>query len=72
MKKPQPAQVRERIKTEPGVEDGWICVCGNTPADHGFYPCDPNGNEMEPLLDSDWTNLYVCSKCGRIINQSTL
>jgi len=64
--------VKERIKTEPGVEDGWICLCGNTPADDGFYPCDENGNEMEPLVESIWKNLYVCDSCGRIINQYTL
>lgn len=62
----------ERIKLEPGFEDGWICLCGNTPADDGFYPCDEKGNEMEPVVGSEWENLYVCFTCGRIINQDTL
>lgn len=61
-----------RITHEPGIEDAWVCVCGNTPADDGFYPCDADGNEVEPNLDSIWENLYVCGQCGRIINQSTL
>jgi len=60
----------ERIKLEPGVEDGWVCLCGNTPADDGFYPCDEKGNEVEPV--EGWNNLYVCFKCGRIINQDNL
>lgn len=60
----------ERIKLEPGVEDGWICLCGNTPADDGFYPCDEQGNEVEPM--KGWKNLYVCFGCGRIINQDNL
>lgn len=60
----------EQIKTEPEVEDGWICLCGNTPADDGFYPCDENGNEMEPV--TGWNDIYVCLKCGRIIDQHTL
>lgn len=62
----------ERIKHEPGIEDGWICICGNTPADDGFYPCDQDGNEIEPTVGSAWAGLYVCFKCGRIIDQETL
>ncbi|KND50518.1 MAG: hypothetical protein AB202_02610 [Parcubacteria bacterium C7867-007] len=37
----------------------------------GFYPCDKNGDEMEPLIGSDWDGLYVCADCGRIIKQDT-
>lgn len=64
--------INERIKHEPGVEDGWICICGNTAADDGFFPCDQYGNELEPTVGSAWSGLYVCFKCGRIINQDTL
>ena len=28
------------------------------------------GNEVEPV--AGWDNLYVCARCGRIINQDTL
>ncbi len=52
--------------------DGWVCVCGNTPSDAGFYPCDESGNEVEPT-EKEWhTNCYVCAHCGRIINAKSL
>ena len=50
----------------------WQCVCGNIPIEHGFYPCDSNGNEVEPT-QQDWTtDCYVCDRCGRIINMYSL
>lgn len=61
-----------RITHEEGNEEAWVCVCGNTPCGDGFYPCDRDGNEMEPVIGSDWENLYVCAGCGRIINMETL
>ena len=52
--------------------DCWICVCGNEPGSDGFYPCNSEGEEVEPT-PQDWpTNCYVCAYCGRIINQNTL
>ena len=63
---------KERITHEPSSTDAWICVCRNTPADDGFYPCDENGNKVEPTPETWRTNLYVCDKCGRIINHDTL
>ena|ERR1700761_5103140 len=63
---------KEHITREAGDEDAWICICGNTPVDDGFYPCDENGNELEPTIGSGWTDLYVCANCGRIIKQDTL
>ena len=63
---------RERISHEAGNDEGWICLCGNTPASDGFYPCDEHGNEMDPTKGSGWVNLYVCTRCGRIISQDTL
>ena len=65
-------QPRENITHEAENDEAWICVCKNTPVDDGFYPCDRNGNELEPTIGSGWDNLYVCPKCGRIINQETL
>jgi hypothetical protein len=62
----------ERIRHEKGNEEAWICTCGNRPIDAGFYTCDQEGNEMEPVIGSDWENLYVCAQCGRIINMDTL
>jgi hypothetical protein len=66
------AESPTRIAHEKGDEEAWICVCGNTPGDHGFYPCDSDGNEMEPVIGSDWENLYVCAQCGRSIDMDTL
>ena len=42
------------------------CTCGNTTATDGFYPCDENGNEIEPTIDNNWNGKYVCSRCGKI------
>lgn len=57
----------EEIEKEK-VRDNYTCTCGNTTDDLGFYPCDENGEEIEPDEDSDWANLYVCAKCKNIIN----
>jgi len=62
----------EHISHEAGDDDAWVCICGNTPPGDGFYPCDENGDEMTPSVGSNWNNLYVCARCGRIINQETL
>jgi len=65
-------QKLETIMLEGGDRDAWVCICGNTPASAGFYPCDLNGNPVEPT-EKDWTmHLYVCDDCGRIIDQDTL
>jgi hypothetical protein len=61
---------QERITHETGNEDAWICICGNTPGTDGFYPCDREGTEIEPA--AGWNDLYVCARCGRIINQTSL
>jgi hypothetical protein len=63
---------REIITHEPNNEEAWICVCGNKPADDGFFPCDQEGNEIEPTISSGWENLYACGNCGRIIDQYSL
>lgn len=59
-----------KIRHETDNFEAWICICGNTPVDGGFFTCDAQGNEMEP--EKGWGNLYICGDCGRIINQSTL
>jgi len=53
-------------------KDIWICPCGNQPDQDGFLPCNPDGNEVEPLPEQWREPLYVCAKCGRIIHQDTL
>jgi len=59
------------IKAE-GHEENWVCLCGNTPRDHGFYPCNHDGIEVEPTTNEWSERLYVCDNCGRIIEQDTL
>lgn len=51
----------------------WLCVCGNYPSADGFYPCnETTGVEVEPDVGGYWDGVsYVCSRCGRIINQYT-
>jgi hypothetical protein len=60
------------ITHEAGNDEAWICICLNYPEGGGFYPCDARGDEIDAAIGSDWTNLYVCADCGRIINQDTL
>jgi len=62
---------KEFISHESGNDEAWICLCGNQPNSDGFYPCDTNGHEVEPAGPA-WTNLYVCARCGRIIQHDTL
>ena len=65
-------EVTEKITCEAGNDEAWICLCDNTPTSDGFFPCDAEGNEMEPIKGSNWDELYVCGRCGRIIHQQTL
>lgn len=51
--------------------DDWVCVCGNMPHSDGFYPCLPDGTEVEPLQDGPWDGLYVCARCTRIVDGDT-
>ena len=62
----------ERITAEQGDSDAWTCICGNQPSDDGFVPCNERGDQMEPLVSSNWAGLYVCTRCGRIIDAQTL
>ncbi len=63
---------KQFIIHDPQDRDAWICVCGNRPIDQGFYPCDANGNELDPVKGSGWSGLHVCDGCGRVIDQKTL
>jgi hypothetical protein len=50
----------------------WACLCGNTPIQEGFYPCNALGEEVEPTPEEWTTGWYVCDSCGRIIDRTTL
>lgn len=63
---------KEHITHEVGDVDAWVCICGNMPCDDGFYACDKQGNEVEPVEGIWLEPIYVCHGCGRIINQDTL
>lgn len=62
-------QVREVIEVD--ADSDWICLCGNMAHLEGFYPCDAQGNAMEPTVESDWPGLYYCDRCHRIIHGNT-
>jgi hypothetical protein len=60
----------KHITHEEENNEAWICLCGNRPDSDSFFPCDKDGNEMEPA--EGWAGLYVCARCGRIIDQDSL
>jgi hypothetical protein len=62
---------KETIAHEAGNKDAWTCKCGNQSHLEGFYACDKVGNEMSPEVGLNWGGLYVCARCGRIIDQQT-
>jgi len=51
-------------------QNEWICLCGNTGLYEGFYPCNSEGELVEPTPEDWTTDCYVCEQCGRIIRQS--
>jgi hypothetical protein len=61
-----------KITYENGNPDAWVCLCGNTPSSDGFYPCNHEGQEVEPTPAEWTTNWYVCNRCGRMIGRTTL
>jgi hypothetical protein len=64
-----PSDALGKIKS---VDDWWTCICGNQPDREGFFPCNAEGDQVEPT-PAEWKKpLYVCASCGRIINQKTL
>jgi hypothetical protein len=60
----------EVISHAAGDDEAWTCLCGNEPSEDGFYPCDEKGDEVEPV--EGWSGLYVCLRCGRIIDPESL
>jgi hypothetical protein len=67
----QKGVIKMQIRSEtPG--GAWVCLCGNTGDRQGFYPSNLLGELVEPT-PRDWPGkLYVCDRCGRIIDQTTL
>lgn len=61
----------EFIQHEDGNEEAWICKCGNTPINDGFYPINEDGAEVEPTPEDWTTNEYFCGRCGRVIDADT-
>jgi hypothetical protein len=62
--------MNERI-TAP-AEDDWTCICGNHVMSDGFYPSLADGTDVEPTIDGPWDGKLVkCSRCERIMDQST-
>jgi len=50
-------------------DEDWLCVCGNTSYDNGFYAYS-EGEEVEP--DEDWDgSSYFCGACARVFNMKT-
>jgi hypothetical protein len=52
--------------------DALECLCGNRPEGYGFYPCNSEGEIVEPTPEELTSNRYVCDECGRIIDYDTL
>ena len=49
----------------------WECFCGNDTMSIGFQTCNDTGDYIEPTRYSNWSGLYACQSCGRIIAQDT-
>ena|SRR3712207_5123018 len=66
------APVRYRVVAV-ADKDWWMCLCGNTPRQEGFYPCTAEGVGVMvgPTVAAWATPWYVCDRCGRIIDQDT-
>lgn len=62
-----------KIKYESNNSDAWVCSCGNTPHDDGFFPCHyRTGAEVDPTPERWDGESYVCGCCGNIINSVSL
>lgn len=63
---------KEKITYEEGYPEAWVCICNNTISTVGFDTCTPEGQLCEPTNDGPWVSHYLCTECGRIIDQDTL
>ncbi len=49
------------------MNDNFTCTCGNRADLDGFYPCLPDGTQVEPHLNGDWDGgQYVCGRCNKV------
>lgn len=62
----------EHITHEESNDEAWVCICGNTPSDAGFYPIDNGNRQVEPVASEWLTGHYFCDQCGRVIDPETL
>jgi hypothetical protein len=53
-------------------EDWWRCACGNTPHSDGFVPVDRRGREVEPTARQWPEPLYLCTRCGLVMDAATV
>jgi hypothetical protein len=67
-------KVKEFIKgdSETQPSSWWWCLCGNEAHYDGFATCKDEGYLVEPVLDGEWVDKFICLRCYRIINNNTL
>lgn len=46
------------------MHDDFECLCGNKSHTGGFYPCDKEGNQVDPV--PGWEGFYKCADCNQI------
>ena len=46
--------------------ENFYCKCGNQPHGDGYFPCDKDGNNVEPTPEWGEFPLYVCAGCREI------
>jgi hypothetical protein len=46
------------------MAEDFTCKCGNNANDSGFYPCNREGIEVEPV--NTWEGHYKCAACDQI------
>ena len=70
------AKSRLATKVENTDEGYWICICGNDPGYYGFFRCDFDGEpldiDLDPETEYEGSLLWVCDKCGRVVDHKTL
>jgi hypothetical protein len=58
-----------KISGIPNNQNSWVCSCGKTEQQSGFYPVNGYAQAELPGRTSRWV---ACASCGRIIEVSTL
>ena len=61
------SEIKDKI-----MGDNFTCACGNQSHMDGFYPCDENGTEVEPI-NGKWNDyLYTCGHCGQVYRDHSM